>query len=442
MEDFIHTLLEQIRCRKAWPMIEREIRDHIEEQIADNVAQGMTVKAAEQAAIADMGSPVEAGISLDRVHRPRVAWPVIALMVLIGAAGIVVHFLIGGQESLSFLRYSLLGFVLMIFTYCLDYSVIGRYAKGLALLFLVLMLAAVYSGVGTTNGMFSHLGMGTVRAAFFALMQLYVPLYGAVVYQYHGTGYGGIARSVLWMLVPVWTAFRLPCLSLAVILFVSMALVLSVAIGKQWFLVPGKKVLLWSWLGIFLLPASWLSAAYVFGWLEIYQIARLRAFFSNSGEANYLTSQLREILAGSRLLGGSGVDFAGCLPNFNREYIIVSLASGCGLLAVAAVCCLLAVLTAGMFSISMRQKNQLGMIMGCGCSIVFLTNISLNLLENAGLLPVSQTFLPFFSAGGSGILVCYSLTGMILSIYKYKNIYPKHIDARFSLLKIRTDVEV
>ena len=41
MEEYLKTLLEQIRCKKACPMIEEEIRSHIEEQVRANMAEGM-----------------------------------------------------------------------------------------------------------------------------------------------------------------------------------------------------------------------------------------------------------------------------------------------------------------------------------------------------------------------------------------------------------------
>ena len=32
MHDYLVTVSEQIRCKRAWPMIERELKDHIEDQ--------------------------------------------------------------------------------------------------------------------------------------------------------------------------------------------------------------------------------------------------------------------------------------------------------------------------------------------------------------------------------------------------------------------------
>ena len=85
----------------------------------------------------------------------------------------------------------------------------------------------------------------------------------------------------------------------------------------------------------------------------------------------------------------------------------------------------------------MRQKNQLGMMMGCGCGIVFLINFSINILENLGVFPQSVTFLPFLSAGGSCIIVSYGLMGIVLSTYRYKNIYPRHLKIGFKFDKTK-----
>lgn len=48
MDKYIKTLISQIRCKKARPFIADEIRDHIECQIEDNIANGMTKEDAER----------------------------------------------------------------------------------------------------------------------------------------------------------------------------------------------------------------------------------------------------------------------------------------------------------------------------------------------------------------------------------------------------------
>ena len=44
---------------------------------------------------------------------------------------------------------------------------------------------------------------------------------------------------------------------------------------------------------------------------------------------------------------------------------------------------------------------------------------------SAAVIPPASSFLPFLSIGRSNILLCYALVGIIMSIYRYKDVYPK-----------------
>lgn len=84
-------------------------------------------------------------------------------------------------------------------------------------------------------------------------------------------------------------------------------------------------------------------------------------------------------------------------------------------------------------SVSVRSvgqtENELGMVMGFGCGMIILLNISLNFAGMFGWIPLTSTFLPFLSFGRNNILLCYALVGIILSIYRYKDVYPKKFKA-------------
>ena len=51
MEAYLDKLLSQIRCKKARPFISEEIKRHIEDQIAENLTEGMDAKTAEEKAV-------------------------------------------------------------------------------------------------------------------------------------------------------------------------------------------------------------------------------------------------------------------------------------------------------------------------------------------------------------------------------------------------------
>ena len=89
MEKYLEKLLLQIRCKKARPYIAEEIRGHIESQIEDNIADGMSYEEAEKNAVADMGDPVTVGISLDKIHKPQIAWKLLVIVGILSLLGTV-----------------------------------------------------------------------------------------------------------------------------------------------------------------------------------------------------------------------------------------------------------------------------------------------------------------------------------------------------------------
>ena len=46
------------------------------------------------------------------------------------------------------------------------------------------------------------------------------------------------------------------------------------------------------------------------------------------------------------------------------------------------------------------------------------------ILRNFGLIPATRMFFPFISGSQTGVIVSYILAGIILSIYRYRNILP------------------
>lgn len=448
MEEYIQILLEQIRCKKAQPYIREEICGHLEEQIEDNMAAGMSRVDAEKAAVEDMGNPVEVGVALDRIHRPKVNWGLISLMAVIGLAGIILHELMWRQMGLlasgsrEFVKHTIIGFALMLVVYRIDYSVIAGFSKIIAV---VMILTCLVAGMqGNVVGGVTQLEILGWRISLFFPLLLYVPVYGAVIYKYHGQGYVGLFKAFLWMLVPVVCAFYLPQLMLSVTLLVSMMVVLTVALAKDWFLVPKKKVIAMLWGCSIGMPLAVLSALAGFGLLKTHQMARIKAFLCNTDNqgVNYTTWRLREVLEECRFVGsGTGKWMGGeneiaYLPECNTGYIFSYILHNYGILAGIILVVILTVMIAMIFRISFKQKNQLAMCMGCGCGMSLALNVVINIAENIGLYPVTETFLPFFSRGGSGIIVCYVLLGIILSIYRYKNIYPKHVNTKLGTTRI------
>lgn len=158
MEKYLQAVLEQIRCKKVHPYIREELMGHIQDQIEDNRKSGMSEKEAEEAAVRDMGNPVEIGVEFDRIHRPQIAWKMLIVIGVISVLGILVHFFITRQIADSNLwdssvsgssRYALhvlIGLALMFVVYRIDYTYLAKYAKVIAACILLFGLVCLHAG--------------------------------------------------------------------------------------------------------------------------------------------------------------------------------------------------------------------------------------------------------------------------------------------------------
>lgn len=438
MEDYLKILLEQIRCKKACPRIEEEVRGHIEEQAKANWLEwGMDEEEAMKWAVRDMGDPVEAGASLDKIHRPKMAWDFIVVMAAIAAASLMLHIGIamGAEEIASRTKeeyvlgaavYTGIGFLAMLVVYRLDYSILagrGRLAAGMFLAFFTVVIFCTGAAV---NGSALFLSVGGFRISLPHLMFLYLPLFGAVLHQHHGSGWTGILKTLPFLLYPVWLTMRLPRIGFAALLFFLMSLMLTAAVACGWFQISKKL-----FLGIYWGFAMMLPVLLVFLMVNsakavpMYQRERLNAALGMGfQEYDYVTQVLTECLKNSRLFGAGGVEAAGYLPGYYSDYILAFLSSCYGIAASLGVCLLVGAAGIKALRISFGQGGRLGMMMGFSSGLALLSNLIFHIAENTGVLPRTETFLPFFSYTGTGMIVSYIMAGIALSVYRYKNILP------------------
>lgn len=86
-QEYLKSLTEQIRTKRARTMVAEEVEAHIEDQKQDFMAHGLGEEEAESMAVVEMGDPVEAGVKLDRVHRPKMEWTVLTAILVISIRG-------------------------------------------------------------------------------------------------------------------------------------------------------------------------------------------------------------------------------------------------------------------------------------------------------------------------------------------------------------------
>ena len=206
--DYLELMTGQIRYKKMCPVITKEVEDHIEDQKQAFMAEGMKEEEAEKAAVEEMGDPVEVGVEMDQIHRPKMPWKaifVIALMQIL--SGMFAAFFLKQNESYGYIAgirqiFRLaMAFSVMILVCYMDYSWIGKHARLLAGSYLLFMVLMRHFFALQINGAVRWIGVGGFIVSLSLMSWMFLPLYGAVLYLYRGEGYGAVLKAIVWMLL-------------------------------------------------------------------------------------------------------------------------------------------------------------------------------------------------------------------------------------------------
>ncbi|MEE3471822.1 MAG: permease prefix domain 1-containing protein [Butyrivibrio hungatei] len=462
MEEYIKMLLEQVRFQKAHKAIGDELRSHIEDQIENNISEGMDKETAEKIAVEDMGDPVEAGIALDKVHRPQVAWGVIVAGILVGIFGIIIKLFLDKIPTSYNPAFSMLedvsindtgyyiynvvcGIAVMLILYLVDYTMVARYSRIIAaiLLFSYTMSTLIYKKIESFQAVGDE--VPNIYESLYKLFSwsgprvfLLVPLFAGIIYKYKGEKYKGLAKALVWIIViGLVTIGRYQQFRASVIVICLLA-ELTIAIEKRWIRVPKAKTIVSMWALFAIIPMVVIRFMYDNRSLSNHKMSLVRAFSAPTTYKN----QVKEVLSGVRAFGSGTVSYFGGKLTvsarslissgdtlFGREsYVITKIAALLGGGLAFAIAVFVAVLIVFGFVSTTKTKNQLGMVMGIGCMLWLTVNAVLNIGVGLGLLPsiYHTSFFPFIS--DHKVIASYALLGIILSIYRYKDAYPQHID--------------
>ena len=452
MEEYIRKLLEQIRFQKAHKAIGDEIRSHIEDQIEYNISDGMDKDTAEKKAVEDMGDPVEAGISLDRVHRPQIAWGVVVVAILVGIIGAAIRifvikdiagegdrvlvdatgrYLIGsGNFYVKYFKDVVIGIALMLLLYFIDYTTVAKHSEVLAVLLIATYLIAYYGNYYYRAIMIKNeiINESRVEAVLeftkkavgvsYTLMFLLIPLYAGILYKYRGQSYGGLIKALFWIFLPrliPFVPFQYYNMR-AFIVVGSMLVQLTYAIHKGWIKVRKipSIISVWSAYAVYLLYFTRSEVAYGY-------------YNGNADKIKAVIDSIKVFGGGRIYIGDMAMKVKECISSPEGSYVLTYVSAVWGLvIGLAVVTIVAALITFGFVAIS-KTKNQLGQVMGIGCMMWLAGNAIANIVVGFGIVPeFYASFFPFIS--DNNIILSYVFLGVLISVYKYKNAYSQHVE--------------
>jgi rod shape determining protein RodA len=107
-----------------------------------------------------------------------------------------------------------------------------------------------------------------------------------------------------------------------------------------------------------------------------------------------------------------------------NDFIFSVIAEEKGFLGSIAVLGLFGVVLFNGIRIAGLSRDRLGTLLAIGVTVLFTVHVFVNIAMTIGLVPITGIPLPFISYGGSFVLSCCLLQGLVQSVYRFRKELP------------------
>ncbi len=426
INEYVTNVCSQVRAYEMHPDIRTELENHILE-LADDLqtnSPNLTYEEALKAAITQMGDPKMVGTRLDRIHRPRTDWSLVTVIVILLSMALITMY--SAEKSLLFrssvhpfelfdkkIIFVAIGLIFLVGVRLIDYRKIKNLSNVIYWSMLVLMIVTMQFGL-TVNGIQNYLSLFGFRIPIMSLSPyvLIIALCGLLFKEENN--HHPWKQWATYVFPPMVLFMLNPDFTLMLFYFIA-AFVLFAAAYKSWLfriLVPITHFVL-ILLFIFFKPSHSSLKSRLASYLDSY---------SDPQGAGYMAVQSSKIIREAGWLGqGIGTPNS-VLPNLHSDaiytYIIFSFGWLGGLVLVWTVLALMFRIIVTARKVKDDYGKQIIIVLGLFLSMKFIWSIGMAL----GWLPWTSVQLPFLSFGGSDLIADMMAVGLIMGIYRRKDI--------------------
>jgi len=411
ISDYLKEVCNQIRWKKAHDVISEELENHIIDQRDAFIQMGMDESTATEKAIKEMGDPILVGSELDRTHRPKTEWSIIALTAFWLFLGLTIRIIVIDNSMSSTLTANIVCTIIaiccMIIMFFLDFTFIVKHSKGIYI-GVILLIFGVYFGYSNVYGYSPHVSF---------LFMLLPTVYAAIIYNLRNKGYYGIILSWLYFIIPLFIGIFLTTISsIMIYAFVCYSLV-TYAIIKGWFNISKIKAILFYYVpSILILPTFLINNAY--------RVRRLENIFNPSSTDptgdGYIYSILKNMIRHSNFIGigDLGGDYLRQLPCQDTDYFLTALIYKYGWISFAVIVAVIGTFLIRSINLCLKQKSVVSRLITLSILSTLIMQALLYIFSNLGIILISPLTLPLISYGGTSITVNMVLIGIMLSVFK------------------------
>ncbi|MDU2582293.1 MAG: rod shape-determining protein RodA [Anaerococcus hydrogenalis] len=330
---------------------------------------------------------------------------------------------------------SILGFLFIILICTMDMDVIKKGALPIYVISLILLLLTIFLGQGEQQwGSNSWLILGPIQLQPSEITKVGIIFSLAAYLEKYKEDINKPSRLLLTLMfagLPVLFILLQPDFGTAMVYIFFIAIMLFSA------------GLSWKWILALLALASIGSLILILN-LEGYRADRIHDFLDPSRDTSGSGWQQQQglIAIGSGMFKGRGFMKGtqaqyGYIPEKETDYIFSVLAEELGFIGAILMLIAFIIMIYRLLIISKNSKNSFISLMTIGICAMFFVHIFENVAMTIGLMPVTGIPLPFFSSGGTFLLICFVNIGLALSASMQKSTYDIEDTSEYETLKFK-----
>ena len=137
---FLDSVCNEIRYKPIRKDIAEELRNHINEIKQEYIDKGLESNQAEDKAVEQMGNPKEIGFKLNKIHKPRLDWKLLIIMIIVLGFSLLVSFTRAKSNVLQndeiavltkYITFMIIGIILSVICYFVDYRKLIKHSNKL-----------------------------------------------------------------------------------------------------------------------------------------------------------------------------------------------------------------------------------------------------------------------------------------------------------------------
>ena len=322
------------------------------------------------------------------------------------------------NDAFHFAKYQFIFFIIsflcMLIVKKIDYNLYKKHSNKILLLSLILLILVLIPGIGTLrNGSRSWFKIGPFGLQPSEIAKVSLIIFLSKYLEKNQNNLSNIKKSILPVLGIIFLFFGLimlePDFGTGMVIVLSLMLILFIS---------GVKIKFFASLGI-------LGILGIAGLIIIapYRLKRIISFlnpWSDPLGSGYQIIQSLYAIGPASLLGlgfGKSIQKQFYLPEPQTDFIFAIICEEFGIVGAISVIVLFISLFYIILKISLKQNNLFAKYLSFGLGMQIILQGALNLCVVTSLIPVTGVTLPFFSYGGSSLLVSMISIGIILNIY-------------------------